>query len=55
MNHLFSKIMARKIRAIYSYALTAPEVIPSMYSLELNENISRSGTVAITKPAIIAP
>lgn len=37
------------------YALTAPEVMPSIYSRELNENISRSGTVAITKPAIIAP
>ena len=37
------------------YALTAPEVMPSIYSRELNENISRSGTVAITNPAIMAP
>ena len=36
-------------------ALTAPEVMPSMYSLELKVNIISSGTVAMTKPAIIAP
>ena len=37
------------------YALTAPEVMPSMYSRELNMNITISGTVAMVKPAIIAP
>ena len=37
------------------YALTAPEVMPSMYRRELNENMTTSGTVAITKPAIMAP
>ena len=37
------------------YALTAPEVMPSMYSRELNMNMSSSGIVAMTKPAIIAP
>ena len=37
------------------HAFTAPEVMPSMYSLELNENMIRSGIVAMTKPAIIAP
>jgi len=40
---------------LHIYALTAPEVMPSIYSRELNENISRSGTVAITNPAIMAP
>ena len=36
-------------------ALTAPEVMPSMYSRELNMNMTSSGIVAMTKPAIIAP
>ena len=36
-------------------ALTAPDVMPSMYSRELNMNMSSSGIVAMTKPAIIAP
>ena len=36
-------------------ALTAPEVMPSMDSRELNMNMSSSGIVAMTKPAIIAP
>lgn len=36
-------------------ALTAPDVMPSIYSRELNMNMSSSGIVAMTKPAIIAP
>ena len=40
---------------LWDQALTAPEVMPSMYSLELKVNIISSGTVAMTKPAIIAP
>lgn len=39
----------------YGYALTAPEVMPSMYRRELNENMITSGIVAMTKPAIMAP
>lgn len=39
----------------FCQALTAPDVMPSMYSRELNMNITSSGIVAMTKPAIIAP
>ena len=46
---------ARAACVCVDQALTAPEVMPSMYSLELKVNIISSGTVAMTKPAIIAP
>ena len=39
----------------WDQALTAPDVMPSMYSRELNMNMTSSGIVAMTKPAIIAP
>ena len=46
---------AQILRSLGNYAFTAPEVMPSMYSRELNRNMTSSGMVAITKPAIIAP